>query len=82
MIDGQDDEGTFPAPGPRRRHQGEGQGIAAAREGDRQRRAGVGVETGVQPRVDPVLEGRVQPAHRDWAETAAARLRVPSDAAG
>lgn len=82
MVDRQDDEGAVPSPGPLRRHQGEGQGVAAAGEGDGQGRPGAGVEAGVQTRADPVLEGRGQPAHRDWADTAAARFRVPSGAAG
>ena len=84
MIHGKDQQGASPAPGPLCGDERQGQGVPTPRQGDGEGRAG----SGVQPRVQaPFRPGsgvrlRGQVLHRDWAETAAARVRAPSDAAG
>ena len=84
MIHGQDYQGARPAPGPLCGHERQGQRVPTPRQGDSKGCAG----SGVQPRVQvPFRPGsgvwlRGQVPHRDWADTAAARVRAPSEASG
>lgn len=82
VVHGQDVEGAAAGARPVRSHPGQGQGVASARQGHGEGRARPGVEAGVQTPRDPCGEIVGQAAQLDWTATAAARLRVPSGAAG
>ena len=84
MIHGEDQQGASLAPGPICGDERQGQGVPAPRQGDGEGRAGSGIQPRVQAPFCPGCGVRLggQAPHRDWAETAAARVRAPSDAAG
>ena len=84
MIHGEDQQGASPAAGPLCGDERQGQGVSAPRHGNGEGRAGSGTQPRIQAPFRPGYGVRLQgqAPHRDWAETAAARVRAPSDAAG
>jgi len=84
VIHGQDYQGARPAPGPLCGHERQGQGVPTPRQGDSEGRAGSGVQPRIQVPFRPGSGVRLpgQAPHRDWADTAAARMRAPSEASG
>ena len=71
MIDGKGQQATVAPPRPRLRDVKQRHGVAAARQGEGDRRVNVGVQPLIERRLD-VLKRR-QPAHLAAAAVAAAR---------